>query len=202
MLTVAIIIVAVILVLLIPVGVAADYDAEGFRLSARISVADFLIFPRKKKKPKDDLEAKNKKKKSKIRKFKLNFSIEEWFEVAKIAVKALGRFRKSICFDRIKLIYVSANPDPSIAAVRYNAVNAALNSVTPLFEKAFKVRNREVNISTDYDAETSSGEFGATLSVRVGQILYIILLAAFAFGVVFFKSRINKRRERKASRGK
>lgn len=201
MLTVAIIIVAVILVLLIPVGVAADYDAEGFRLSARISVADFLIFPRKKK-PKDDLETKNKKKKSKIRKFKLNFSVEEWFEVAKIAVKALGRFRKSICFDRIKLIYVSANPDPSIAAVRYNAVNAALNSVTPLFEKAFKVRNREVNISTDYDAETSSGEFGATLSVRVGQILYIILLAAFAFGVVFFKSRINKRRERKASRGK
>lgn len=202
MLTAIIIIVAIVLFLLIPVGVAADYDEEGFRLSARVLVKSFSILPRKNAKPKDDLEAKNKKKKPKFKKFRLNFSIEEWFEVAKIAVKALGRFRKSICFDRIKLIYVSANPDPSVAAVRYNAVTAALNSVSPMFDKAFKVKDREIDVSTDYDAEISSGEFGATLSVRIGQILYIILLAVFAFGVVFIRSRINNRRERKSQRGK
>ncbi len=205
MLIAAIIIVALVLILLIPVCVAADYDDKGFRLSARILFAKFRIFA-KSKNNQIELETKNKNKKqkakkSKKKKLKLSFSIGEWIEIAKKGIKILGRFKKSIRFDRLRLIYVFATDDPCSTALRYNAANAAINTLIPIVERTFKVNNREIDVSTDYDSDESRFEFGLTLSSRIGQIIYIALSAAISYAVIYVKKRIRLKRERKANRG-
>ncbi len=205
MLVAAIIIVALVLILLIPVSVAADYDENGFRLSARVLFANFRILA-KREDAQVELETKNKNKKSKgkkskKKKSKLSFSIGEWIEIAKKGIKILGRFRNSIRFDRLKLIFVSATDDPCSTAIRYNAVNAAIHTLVPLVERTFKVKKREIDVLTDYDSDESRLEFGLTLSSRIAQIIYVALSAVFSYAVIYVKKRIRLKRERKANRG-
>lgn len=185
-----IVLAVIILIMLIPVGVIADYDSEGFKLLLKISF--FEIKPDfSKKKPK----------KEKKKEFKLDFGLNEWVETAKIALQALGRLGKRICINRIKLLFVSSADDPFDAAMHYNTASAALHTLLPLIESRLNVKKKEIRLSTDYDSEKSIIEFGLTVSIRIGQVLLIALVAVFAFLKVFIRNKHNRKNERKALHG-
>lgn len=185
-----IVLAVIILIMLIPVGVIADYDSEGFKLLLKVSF--FEIKPDfSKKKPK----------KEKKKEFKLDFGLNEWVETAKIALQALGRLGKRICINRIKLLFVCSADDPFDAAMHYNTASAVLHTLLPLIENKFTVKKKQINLSTDYDSEKSIFEFGITMSIRIGHFILIALMAAFAFLKVFIRNKHNRKNERKALHG-
>lgn len=187
-----IVLAVIILIMLIPVGVVADYGNEGLKLSFK---AGFIrISPDfSKKKPKNDSKPK--------KKSKLDFSLDEWVQTVKLALKTVGRLGRKIVFERIRILFVSSAPDPYDTAMRYNAVSAALHTLVPLFEQKFTVRSRNIELFTDFDSEKSILEFGFTMTLRIGQIL----LLAFSAGASFLKIYLNRKRnlkyERMASHG-
>lgn len=177
------------LILLIPLGIVADYNANGFKLLLKIAI--FEVKPKfSKKKPK-----KNNKE------FKLDFGIDEWTETARITLQTLGRLGKSVCFNRFRIVFVSSAADPYDAAMRYNYASAILHTIIPLFEQKFTVKNRSICLSTDFESEKSIFELGITMTVRVGHILMIAPVSTIAFIKVYLRSKRGKNTERKVSHG-
>ena len=195
MIALIIVLAVLFLICIIPLGVSADYDKNGLKLF--LKVAFFSISPDfSKKKPKEEKPKKEKKKK-----FNLGFGLAEWLETVKLALHALGSFGKRLYFERLRLLYICSTDDPYTTATRYNTVSTVLHTLVPLFEKKFTVKNKDINIYTDFDSDKSVIEFGITVAVRVGWLLIIAFTAAIAFAKIYLRSRKKAKNERMASHG-
>lgn len=199
MLTVIIILAAIVTaVCLIRVGVDMSYCDGALRLSARVLAKKIEILPAAEKKPKAPKPEKAAEKKRK----KLNFSLDELLQIARIALKALDRLRRRLAFDRLRIVFRAGSPDPYTTVVQYSTVCAAVNSMSPMFENVFRVREREISISTDFDSEKMYFEFDFSLGSRVGQLAGLALLAAFSMLRVYLKHKLSAaRQERMAQNG-
>ena len=72
--------------------------------------------------------------------------------------------------------------------MKFNAVNAGVFSLLSYLESCFKVKNREINIDTDMTADKSVMQLSAQMSLRVGQIVYFVIL--FVFETIKLKRRL------------
>lgn len=92
------------------------------------------------------------------------------------AVKAYNKIKKSIVIEYININFISSGDDPYNAVMQYNAANAFAFSLLTYLESCYKVKNREVNIDTDMTNDKSIVEVSTELSLRLGHILYAVLV--------------------------
>lgn len=190
--TVLIIIAAVItLICLVRVGVSASFEDGRLCISARIWKKNIIILPREKAKkekpPKDE-------KPSSKPPLKLpDFSFDDYISIARTALKALDRLRRRLVFDKLSFVFVSGSDDPYTTVTRYSAVCAAVNSLSPWFESVFKVKERDIRICTDFDSEKTVLGFDFSLSIRIGGLLGLALLAAFSMLKVYVRSVLRQK---------
>lgn len=179
-----IIILIFLLIMLIPVGIAADYDSNGFKL--RLKIAFIKISP-------DFSKKKKEKKKRTKKKHKLDFTLDEWLETIRLVLQTVGRLGKKLVCERLKFVFVSSADDPYDAAMRYNTVSAALHTLVPLIKQKLTVKNTDIRLSTDYDSGKSIIEAGITLTLRIGWFVLIAPAAAVSFVKILSESK--KRRK-------
>ena len=201
MIALGIIILIIVLLLLLPLGADAAYGQDGFKLKLKIGPAHMSIIPskekkknKKEKKPKKakaEKAAKSSKKPSKPRQ-KLSF--EDIMGIIRLALKALGRFRRSISVDLIKVHITTAGPDPYSAVMNCGYINAAIGAVLPLLHRVFKVKKEDYETGVDFDSDKLKLEGRVVLTVRVGEILLIALCA----GIGFLKWRKGRKARLKA----
>ncbi len=184
------------LIMLIPLGICASYDANGFVLKAKISVYKLHLYPRKSKSkqkvPKDSTKSGKKSKK------KLPFGLKEWTELLRIVLKAHKRLKNGLCIDKLTLHFIAAAPDPYDTVRIYNAVNGLVGAAEPLV----KTKKRDIYIDADMTAEKCSISFVFELSIRVGQLLILSIVSGFGFIKLLVSSKIKESRERKSQNGK
>ena len=186
--------------LLVPLGVHACYDGANFSLAAKIGFYECKILPKnnkspdKKKKPKNqkpekikavDADSRSRQK----NKFKLNF--KEMLELARSAIKALGKFGK-LTVHKFMLHYVAGGNDPYSTAMSFNYVNAALSSLAPLCAKNLRIKD-DVDVCTNIDFTAEKTQLAAELCItlRLIQLLRVALVVGWRTLIVFIK---NKRR--------
>ena len=165
------ILLAIALLFYIKITLHASYDTTGVK--AEISVFGL-------KKPLLPQKYKPKAKK------KQNF----WdiYCTANAALMAFNEVKHGIVIEHIDISYICADNDPYTAVMKFNAVNAFAYSLLTYLESCFKVKNREINIDTDMTADKSVTELSAQLSLRVGQIVYFIII--FVFETIKLKRRL------------
>lgn len=192
----ALIIIAIIAALLavlcmVSVGVSLSFYEGKLHLALKAWAKQIPVLPKehdKSEKPrKTDDSASNKKKK------RLPFSFDDYVQIVRIVLKALNRLRRRLYFDRIRLKYIAAGADPYETVLRYSAVCAALDSLAPAFENAVRVKEREIDISTDFDAEKTVFGFDFSLSIRIGSLLGLALLAALSLIKVYITSILRQK---------
>ena len=204
-LALVIILILLAAVMLIPLGVYASYADGSFTLSAHAWFYKLVLYPTKEKKPKPEFEepteadAENEEKPKKN--FSPGFTLNDWLELAKVALKALRRFKNGVYFDLIRLMAVISAPDPYDAVMRYNAVNGFVGSVIPFFESEFRVKEKDIYIGLDMNGGKSKASFELSASVRVGTILTLGAAAGFGFLKILINNRIRRIRERVARNG-
>lgn len=202
----AIIFLLLALIMLIPLGVCASYDSGGLTLKVKVSAYKKQIFPRENEsepEPEPEPESTEDAGENDVKvKKRLPFSIDEWRSLLKIVFKALRRFKNSLTFDKIFLRFIAASPDPFDTVRIFNAVNSIVGAAAPFFESEFKVRQRDIFIDADMSADKCSYSFELALSVRVGQLLVIALVAGFAFLKLLAARKLKEFRERKVHDGK
>ena len=197
---------AILVLLFIPLGVHATYIGEKLSLAAKISRFEIKLYPKegqKKEKNKkaqetkapSPAEAEGTAKKSR----KLPFNFEELLELVKKALRSL-RFFGRMTVHKFMLHYIAAGSDPYKTAMTYNYVNAALSGLAPVCAQSFKVKS-DVDVWTniDFTGEKMFVESEISISLRIVQLLKVALVFAFGALGVLIKNRIRLRRERQAN---
>lgn len=178
--------------LLIPCGIDAGYDGRAFHLYARFGFINLKLFPKKEKplKPKPPKPAKDKKEKKKE---KPPMGKDEIFALIKMGLKSLGRFKRRLSVNYLRLHYTAAAGDPFKAAMAYGLGSTFMGTVVPLAEGAFNIKERDFSVSVDFLAEKPVFDFRLITSIQIWEILYI----AFAFGIDFLKHWLGKKKKGK-----
>lgn len=209
---IALIIIFVILMLLLSlkVGVDVSYIGGVLSLSVKAGPAKIAILP-KKEKPEGEKKEKRKKKQTeqtgeaqtepkpkKEKKKGPKLTFEDILGIVKLALKAVGRFFKSLRMDYLMLHLTTAGPDPYSAVMNYGYFNAAIGAVLPLLHRVFKVGKEDIFSQVDFEADKLKIDAGLALTIRIGQILFIALCAAFAFLKWLLRRRCRIKAEEKA----
>ncbi len=197
-------------VLLTPVGADVGYIGGEFRLAARLDGFAIRLLPKKpedpnkpkkEKKPKKDKKPKEpeeeKPEQEPKPKKKLNFTKEELLELAKKAIKGLGKFGK-LTVRHFMLHYVAAGEDPYDTAMMYNYVNSALCVLAPLCAGCFRVKgDTDVRTNIDFAADKMRIDFELSITLRLIQAVHALLAVAVGALGVLIRSKRRQRREAK-----
>ena len=204
--------VLLIVLLLIPVGADAEYIGGEFKLSAKVCGILIQLLPKKMRekheKPKKEKKAKKKKKpkepieedgKEKKEKKKLDFTLEEIFELIGKVLKSLRKFGK-LSVDRFMLHYTAAGRDPCTTAETLAYVNASLCALAPVCAKQFKVRDYDVWTTSDFTTDKMKLDFALCITLRLWQFVHVGLAAAFAALGWYLRHRRRTKREAKLAK--
>jgi len=192
------------LILVIPLGAHVAYIGGGFSLAAWVAGINYTLFPKKAKKekpPKAKKEKKEKKpKKPKKRRPEDDLEaqkrekIKKLFEIAKIGLDALGRLRRKITVNRLKIYALIASEDPYDAAVLYGYVNSALPVLTPLLEKAFNIKSSDIRTEVSFETTAPAVDFEMIVTTSIGKVLCVAFAALFAYLKFLIRTKREARR--------
>ena len=206
MIALGIIILIIVLLLLLPVGADAAYGEGGFSLKLKVGPFRIGIIPAKpkdgeKKEKKPGKEKKTKKSASAEKsghkageKPKQKLTFDDIMGIVRLGLQALGRFRRSISVDLLKLHITVGGDDPYDSVISYGRINTALGAALPLLHRCFKIRREDYDSRLDFESEKLKFDLRAVLSVRIGEILLIVICA----GVGFLKWMLRRKRRAKA----
>ena len=201
MIALIVILTILLLILILPVGADVSYLDGAFALKAKAGPLRIQILPKKEKQPKEQKEKdKPKEKEPKAgakEKPKQKMTLEDYLELAKIGLGALGRFRRSLSIDTFLLHVVSGAADPYGAVMQYGYLNAGLSALAPAFHRAFKVRREDVRTAVDLELGTTVFEAQLVLSIQIWEILTIGFCAGFAFLRWYLRRKREAKRQAK-----
>ena len=178
MIVLGIVLAVIILLALLRFGVSVEYGADGFFAWARVGLFSFRVYPQKVTPKKT--EKKKAIKKEKKRKKKEKKAVEgkpggykQFTDMLQAAKGTLRRLRRRLLIKKLTIHFVSANEDPSKAAMMFGAANAAYGAVVPILESAFKIKRRDLRASVDFGTTKPKIYVRAIISLAVWEAIYI-----------------------------
>lgn len=198
------------------VGGQVEYSAGGLAVWVRAGALKFQVFPwSRPKKDKSKRKAEKKPKKSKkARKTqdkgqsaekepkktpvteKIGGALDYAQALLPIALEAARRFRRKLRIDKLYLEMQVGSPDPADTALRYGQASAALGALWTPLTQAFRVKDGEARVTMDFDARETALYGTASLSLKVGQILWLGL----CFGIKALRGFLGVRKKHKEKR--
>ncbi len=172
---------------LLPLGVRVRYDKDALSVFAKLWFIPIQVLPAKKK----DGEKKKKEKKSKKPKeapeggetppAKKGGKLDAVRAVLPLVKPALLGVRKRLTIRELELFVTWAADDPADAAVGYGCAQAALGTLWAVVDQSFKVKKSRLGCSVDFDASAPTVYADATLTMRLGQIVTLVIPLAVRF---------------------
>ena len=83
--------------------------------------------------------------------------------------------------DSLVLHVLVGSPDPYDTVMKYGYINAAIGGAIPLLHRVLKIKKEDIATAVDFDGDKLQIEGGIVLSIRIWEILLIVLCAAIAF---------------------
>ena len=146
----------VTLVILLPVGVRIDYNADGLKAWYKIGPFRIIWYPEKEKKQKK--KDKNKVTLSRIINESANDkpqkggAVQEFLSELGNVLKFYWSLRRKIRLKRLELKLILAGGDPCDLALNYGRAWAAVGNLFPLLEETFIIKKRDVEVECDFTA--------------------------------------------------
>lgn len=186
---IGIVLLVCLLISFLRLGVVAELGDE-LRVKLRIGPLRLTLLPKKEKKPKAEKPKKPKKEKSAAaKKHPLpKPSFAELRTLVRTALDALGKTLRRTCkrtrIDPLELCVTFAG-DPAEAAKNYGYANAAIWSVMPHLEELFYIPAPSITLRMDFQAEKTRVEGTVGVTLRVCDLLAIVLTLALPLGKWF-----------------
>lgn len=175
------------LLLLVPVGFRAAYDAGGLVLQWKVACFRFRIYPEREKRDKPP----KRKKKDQAQEAKASEEEQgkpkkqlgdlKWLlELIEPGLKALGQLRRKLKIELMRVEYsIGGASDPAEAAIKYGIVSAGGGALFPLINSAFDVRDWDVELGVDFEQQESRVALEAQGTWRLGTLIRIL----FSLGI-------------------
>lgn len=192
----------------IRVGVQAEYSQNGPAVWIRVGALHGKVLPRKKKQKKKKKKPKPKKQKPPKKKkpappkpdeppqSKAGGALELVRQFLPLILQAAGSFKRKLQVDVLRLEMTAGAKDPADAALLYGRANAALGAIWHPLTRAFHVKDGHAHTQIDFDRDKMVLYAYASLSLKVGQILWLGL----HFGVRALVRLVRYRRTRRQQR--
>ena len=186
-------------ILILPIGVSALYDSQGFRARVIIGFIRFTIFPMKKKekkekKKKQDTAPKETeqetpkeeptkeptksanteapKKKPAPKKEDPGGSLLDFLPLVKLALKFVGEFfGKTLHIDVLYLKVTMAGGDPCDLAVNYGKAWAALGNLWPKLDDLMTIKKRDVQLQCNFEGDETLVNARVDITLTLGRVL-------------------------------
>ena len=190
------IILVIFLILLIPVGVRAQYD-EDFLAELKIGFVTIRLYPPKPKKPKKKKEKKKKpapekKEEKKEEKEKKPSLLKEkgigWFvdllrQVAALAAGVMRDFFKHLVIRNMQVSITYSGSDAGDTAVKYGCLCLSVYPAVSILADVAKCRHYGVDIAPNFDEDAKSVYF-ADIQVQIRIIWVVGLVFRHGFKVI------------------
>lgn len=159
------------------VGGRVEYRAEGLFAWARLGLIRFQVYPWKKEKrekPPKKKKAEKAKQETTLAQ-KVGGALDYAQSLLPIALEAAGQFYHKLRVDTLRLELTVGSPDPADAALRYGQATAALGALWEPLTQAFHVKDGTARVNLDFDSPGMRLYGEASLSLKLGQILWLAL---------------------------
>ncbi len=133
---------------------------------------------------------------------RLGFSFSEWMDVAKTAIKALGRLARKLKAPTLKFRCLISAADPYESVMRYNYASTALYTLMPFAKRHLGIKDSDVSVGTDFDSDKTTIELYAKLYLRIGTLLLAPIDVLSTFVRIYLRHKIDRIKERKALKWK
>ena len=170
---------ALVVLSLIPLRVRAEYGQE-LRVWFCILCFRLKLLPRKEKpkKPKQEKPKKEKKeKKPKKEKPKPKLKPSTLLDYARLGLELLGSLRRKICIYELTLHAAFGGADEAEATLNYGRAWAAIGAVTPLLERTFRIKKRDLAAQFEPQRKEIKLFARAEAGITLAQILALALHA-------------------------
>lgn len=187
----------------IPVGVDARYEEEALALWVKIGPVRAQILPAKEKKPrpakKKSRPAKNAEKRQSAsaqkqagkKKFTMpKLTLADIQALLELACNTLGELRRKIRVEELTLHVCLGAQDAAKAAMNYGRCWAALGALTPMLERLFVIKKRDIQPILDYNETGTKLTAHLALTITIGRALALALRA----GARFVRLWVNKKK--------
>ena len=173
-----IVLAVLILICLLPVGVRAMYNSDGFRLWLLVGPVKIFLLPQKKKgeKPKEKpaKAPKTSQKAAPKEEKKEGGSLRDFLPLLDVAKGLLSSFFRKIRIRRLEVKLTLAGDDPCDLAVNYGKTWAATGSIIPILEELFVIKKRDVQINCDFTAQETKIYAAADITILIGRLLGLV----------------------------
>ena len=165
-----------LLVLLLRVGVVAEYGGDGFEVRARVGVFLLRVYPGKEQ---TEAEKQRKAAKKDIKKAKKKLKekkpggLKGFIDMLPAVKKALSRLRRKLLIRRLTVHYTAAGADPAGVAMAFGASNAVFSLIIPFLDSSFRIKRRDIRTTADFESGQQSIYVCAAFSLAVWEVLYI-----------------------------
>lgn len=164
----------IVLLIFLPVGLNASFNDEGFRISRIIGPVRML---RKKKTGKSGKKTTNSAaSRDSTRK---GGDYKDFLPLLELLVDLLSDFRQKVRINNLKLKLVLAGNDPCDLAINYGRAWAILGNLMPHLEKAFIIKNRNLEVECNFVSDRVLIEANADITITVGRLLRLGLKHGF-----------------------
>lgn len=196
-----VILLILILIGCIPVGVDARYEEESLALWVKIGAARPQILPPKEKKPrhakkklrpaKNAHDQKQAEKQAGKKKFTMpKLTLADIRALLELACNTLGELRQKIRVEELTLHVCLGAQDAAKAAMNYGRCWAALGALTPMLERLFVIKKRDIQPILDYNETGTKLTAHLALTITIGRALALALRA----GARFVRLWVNKKK--------
>ncbi len=169
-----IIVIILALLLLVRIRVQIEFGQE-LRVHLRIALFQKILGEKKTKE-----KAKKAAKSAKEKVPKPKPSAQELVELCKTVLRALSltlrKIRRRVCIDPLMLSLSIGGSDPAKTAESYGYANAAVWTLMPMAEDAFKIPDPQIHLETNFESEQIRAEGRVGVSLRVIDVLVIALV--------------------------
>ena len=186
-------------ILILPIGVSALYDSQGFRARVIIGFIRFTIFPMKRKEKKEKKKKQDTppkvaeqetpkeepakeptkpanteapKKKPAPRKEDPGGSLLDFLPLVKLALEFVGEFfGKTLHIDVLYLKVTMAGCDPCDLAVSYGKAWAALGNLWPKLDDLMTIKKRDVQLQCNFEGDETLVNARVDITLTLGRVL-------------------------------
>lgn len=175
----------------IPVGVDAAYNQEGYYVKLKIWLFRVTLLPR----PEKPKRAKKQKKKAKQEKkpeasgdqpekpkkaSPLPGGVDGILSLVQLGCDVLGDLRRKLRVDKLYL-HVIFGGDAAKAAMNYGRAWALIGALTPMLERIFIIRERDMQPELRYEQSGMAVDARLVMSITIGRSLALALRAGVKF---------------------
>lgn len=197
---VAIILLVFLLLGQIPLAVGGTYQGE--QPSAWIQIWGFklMLLPKKEKKNRAPKEKKPKKKAEKDKKEKMTIPeiLSLVVDLLPVLQRALGRLYGRLRMEEfLLLVTIPGQEDPAGSAIRYGQMNALLGAIWNPLVEMLHMEDGQAGVHVDFTKDKLGLEAKGILSIKLGQLLVIVIKLA-VHGLCIFLQHRRQNKLRKA----